>query len=165
MIYSVKAGKFFLLVVLCLLGFFVTAQYTDDVKHCIFFRKPGDYHLRKVSEGEFCVIATKPKNKEFQGHVQRISHDSIFISDTVLKIKGITYIRFDNELKSPILLSQPSDMPERYILFEKDTIVWKVQVPPAKIFSSNWRYHNYIDHYQDSVKRSQHYRKQGPGFP
>jgi hypothetical protein len=150
------------IVLVSLMTVFVLASFAQPDRHVdrvIFFQKPKDYHLRHISEGEFCIVATKPRSREFEGNIKRISHDSIFISDTVFPVRNITYIRFIDELKSPILLTDPEDMPVRYILFPKDTVIWKVKIPPASIFQSSWNYHNYVKHYEDSAKRALHYQR------
>ena len=144
-----------LLLLLLICSVFISyAQENRHVPHCIFFQKPGDDHLRKISEGDNCIIGLKQNRKRYQEDIRRISFDTVFLNDTVLKIKDISYFCFKDELKSPILLSKASDMPTEYILFSKDTLVWKVRIPPATIFSSGWEYHRYVSYHQDSAKIS-----------
>lgn len=139
---------------LLLLICFATASFAQEETndHCIFFLKPKDYHLRKVSAGDNCIIGLKMNNKQIEGDIRKISYDTVFINGMNIKVRDIAYFAYRNELKSPVLLTKPSDLPKEFLLYSKDTIVWKPIIPPPEIFSSSWAYSKYIRYQQDSAK-------------
>jgi hypothetical protein len=143
-----------LLLLLLTFSFFTgNSQSSDEVRHCIFFLMPGNYHLRKVSEEDYCIIALKNTGRQHEGYIKRISSDTLFLNDTLIRTGDIAYFSFREEVKSPILLTKPSDLPSRFVVFPKDTLVWRAIIPPREIFTSLWEYKRYVKETQDLERR------------
>jgi hypothetical protein len=150
--------KTLLLLVLSCIVCITHAQESDRMIHCIFFQKPGNDHLRKISEGDHCIIGVLQKIKQYEGEIKRISLDTVYIVDTSIKVRDIAYFCFRNELKSPFLLSKPADLPREYILFGKDTLVWNAIIPPTSIYSSVWDYRMYVKDLESSAKYGERHK-------
>jgi hypothetical protein len=150
-----KPMKNLLFVLMSFFVFVCNAQEEDQNNHCIFFILSGDYHLRKISESDYCIIGLRQTNKRYEGDIRKILNDNISINDTILKIRDIAYFSFRDELKGPVLLSKPSDLPSEFVLYPKDTLISKPIIPPVSIFSSGWDYKMYVNHLKDSASRAE----------
>jgi len=117
--------------------------------------KFGDHHVRKISEADHCIVGLRKPGKRYEGDIQEISFDKVKINDTIMKTGDIAYFVFRDELKSPVLLSKPSDLPQEFILYAQDTLISKAIIPPVSIFSSSWDYHRYVNYLKDSASRAE----------
>lgn len=132
---------------------YATAFCQDDaLPHCIFFQKQKDYRLRNVTAGDNCIIGLKQNGEQLEGTVSRIAFDTVIINGRTIRLKEISWFAFRDELKSPILLTKPSDLPKRFVLYSKDTVIWQPIIPPQSIFNSSREYHWYVKNKQDSIR-------------